>query len=89
MNWMQSHVGLIHWNSYWKTYSLVLSVSFVDGIVELDNFGGINYGSAVVRHHNTALNKNDKFYTIKEFSEMVQSKQVKSVDVNGKENKFQ
>ena len=89
MNWMKNHVGMIRWSSYWKMYSLVLSVDCLKNeIVELDQFGEVNCKPALVRVHGTALSEHDRFYTVQEFAKMIQSGQVSSVDINGKENKF-
>jgi hypothetical protein len=67
----QQHVGMIHYSSYWRTYSLVLDV---DGIyiTELDKFGEINHnGEHKVRRHCTQLDHGDKFMTVAEFYQKI------------------
>tara|TARA_Y100000296_G_scaffold79074_1_gene102584 strand:+ start:13 stop:264 length:252 start_codon:yes stop_codon:yes gene_type:complete len=71
MKYTKEHIGMVHWSSYWSTYCLVLDVDG-DNITELDSFGKINESSNhKIRKHHTALDEGDKFYTIKQFHNLI------------------
>ena len=82
-NWLDysdRHIGMIHWNAYWGTYSLVLDVNDKD-VTVLDSFGIINDSNGHdVKTHQTRLSKKDKFYTVQDFYKLnkeVHCKQIK------------
>ena len=69
--YLPCHVGMIHYNSYWRTYSLVLEVNG-SHVTELDSFGEINHTTEHrVRRHCTALDAYDRFYTVAEFAALI------------------
>lgn len=73
MNYSKKHVGMIRYCSYWRKYSLILDVNGM-WVTELDAFGEVNHGNAhKTRKHCTALSSKDKFYTVSEFNQLVNS----------------
>jgi len=81
LTWNKSHVGMIHWNSYWLKFSLVLSVreigthSKIHEVRELDYFG-TSCSPLTVREHVTPLRSDDRFYTVEEFNDLISNGEV-------------
>ncbi len=95
LTWNESHVGMIHYNSYSMRYSLVLAVkqigleSTINGdyrplhfIRELEYFN-TSCSPVTVKEHTIPLNHADEFYTIEEFNSIIDSGYVVAVNEFG------
>lgn len=74
MRYNQSHVGMVHYCSYWQKYSLILNVGDF-WITELDAFNEINSRVHKIRIHCTPLARGDRFYTVQEFYQLLKDKE--------------
>ncbi len=92
LTWNESHVGMIHYNSYSLKYSLVLAVKCIElestinkvihFIRELEYFN-TSCSPVTVKEHTIPLASDDEFYTIEEFNSIIESNQVNTANEFG------